>query len=80
MTRHRESGGGEAASHPVLEELTRLEAWATHYLYLVHGRVARAGPLPSEPELLTLRQSGAVSPLARLVERWMRAEPARSGI
>jgi CCR4-NOT complex subunit CAF16 len=55
--------------------LDGLEAWATHYLYLVQGRVVRAGPLPSEPELDALRRAGAVSPLARLVERWMRAEP-----
>lgn len=55
--------------------LDGLEEWATHLLYLARGHVRHAGPLPDAPGLRALRAAGGASPLARLIERWMRSEP-----
>jgi CCR4-NOT complex subunit CAF16 len=50
----------------------RLETWATHLAYLDRGRLLVSCRLDELTELDTLRNQGAYSPLAALVESWMR--------
>jgi len=57
----------------------RLERWATHLAYLDHGRLWLSRPLGEIEELEALRREGALSPLAALVEGWMRQGPPREG-
>jgi CCR4-NOT complex subunit CAF16 len=50
----------------------RLESWATHLAYVDKGRLLLASRLDDIGELAELRRQGALSPLASLVEGWMR--------
>lgn len=50
----------------------RLESWATHLAYVDGGRLLLASRLDDIGELAELRRQGALSPLASLVEGWMR--------
>ena len=51
-----------------------LDAWATHFAHLAHGRLRGMSELQAIAELASLRQSGESSPLLRLVERWLRRD------
>lgn len=53
--------------------LERLELWATHIALVERGRILHMSPLPEVDELQELRSQGTPSPLAHLVEGWMRA-------
>jgi CCR4-NOT complex subunit CAF16 len=48
-----------------------LDRWATHLLYMAHGRITRDAPL-TEVEELRKEQ------LVRVVERWLRSDQGRS--
>jgi CCR4-NOT complex subunit CAF16 len=49
-----------------------LEDWATHIALLERGRILRAEPLATLPELSALHAASVSSPLYRVVERWIR--------
>ena len=58
----------------------RLESWATHLAYLDRGRLWVSRRLDELGELDSLQNQGAYSPLAALVESWMRhGVPAAQG-
>jgi CCR4-NOT complex subunit CAF16 len=52
-----------------------LEEWATHIVYLVGGRIARAQPLGEVAELAALRATRS-APLVHLVDGWLRRDGA----
>jgi CCR4-NOT complex subunit CAF16 len=54
--------------------LDGIEDWATHILYLQHGKLVRFIALAELPELAALRRRGISSPLYRVVELWLRSE------
>jgi len=54
--------------------LDAIEDWATHVLYLHHGKLMRFIALADLPELAALRRRGVSSPLYRVVELWLRSE------
>jgi CCR4-NOT complex subunit CAF16 len=54
-----------------------LEDWGTHIALLENGRLVRAEPLATLPELADLRAQRLSSPLYRVVERWIRFGAAR---
>jgi CCR4-NOT complex subunit CAF16 len=54
--------------------LDALEEWATHVIYLHHGKLVRFVALADLPELQGLRRRGVSSPLYRVVEQWLRGE------
>jgi CCR4-NOT complex subunit CAF16 len=53
----------------------RLESWATHLAYLDRGRLWLSRRLDEIEDLEALRRQGTLSPLAALVEGWMRQGP-----
>ena len=51
-----------------------LETWATHLLYLSHGRAARSAALADLPEFNALKERHASAPLLTMVTHWLRQE------
>jgi CCR4-NOT complex subunit CAF16 len=51
-----------------------LETWATHLLYLSHGRAAQSAALNDLKEFNDLKERRAPAPLLTLVTQWLRKE------
>lgn len=51
-----------------------LDDWPTHLAYISDGKLAKFGQVADFPELLERRATGAVAPLLRTVEQWLRTD------
>ncbi len=54
--------------------LDALDDWVTHVAYLSHGRLRFKRHIRELPDYITLRAQGALSPLMRMVEAWLRRD------